>query len=1736
MSNSIVIMECGVINDSPLVKTHFGQFNWETKRCAHDISDSVITKVSVDQWEHICSKCKEYIMIEAKLDESGFLTTVIGGGVVPFHFPPTCPRELQDINAIEFFAGGFSGWTHVCRTLMRVGIPVVVKFALDVDIECAESYCQTHHVDKLLHGPSPLLGNNASCDKVFVCDDICRHDWMHITQNDRYDIAMISPPCPPWSKAAGEQGLCSKDGVLTLEVWGKLSLLRVPVVCMEMVAAMLEHEHWHVVKMFIQWCGYRIMWVKDMPLHEILPQTRNRMLLVATLVDEPLHPHRCTEWLRQDVHTLKSYQVMFDLTDDWKHHALPKPDVLDMYLDPAFLPNFRGRFGTAAKRCKRDVENFRIRLPQGIASCIMANYSFSHLLPRHVIEAKGLFGSLLLSSQGLRFFALPELIVLFGTTNSVFLPKDFRKAIHMLGNCVSIPPAALAVLNGVAFLKEGLSQVDVQELVHKVHSQRLHNGNMIAAVGDTGFYFHKRVEIGVSPTQPFHVFHRLSITSPLEEFVVVCEQGVCLHEVLKILNGSSFPAELCVVFDHQPTVRVHLPNDMQMDTADLQIQANVPSVLMLNEEYITPGASTSSCFIVLFHDKIVAFVKQRDMTIAQVHALIEDTQNEADALTVLTLMGQRLNDDLICPTCVFALPISPQWHDMTILSLIKIEPCKQLIRFSGSDQALKDTLDLFRFTGTTQMLHALGWHFVAAYDDQGHVNMDCLFLVRRAATFNAMVPDITMFIMTRFFILGINQPTLYPSSEETGIQVHLKLWNSWIWKGLIPPHMSLVPIEMIWIGLALYFKCELCIRFILHGRQINPEYALSANASSDQIAKIFLNMSLRGGAGKPEGYIDLSSTDQRSTSGHTEASDPREQFARLESFNFEHAIVAVVTQWVNGREFFLEHELDEILQLRYSEEDGMICYDGSMRSIMAFLQLMQDLHLTHEIEDLGWMMAVQFVQSYSPVTTRLLIFPRPGIEVVTAALVQSFLHVGIFFAALPTPIPSTSNSVIVRIKVWGVVVYHERLPFDSPIHLITDAWEHACHLVNESIPITVICRGRRMNPNRILGEYVHQNEEGHYYANIHLVVSLRGGGNQKEFAISQKNALATFLLKEGGDLTEIAEFSESIIKGAGPQAVESIFALKTRSAKWDGLRKLSHTLKISIPNFGKKQIDRRTAIEAKYKRDSAYLWEDLNLSEITIKESFFLNDDDSPCLQISTMNPSSTGVCLLKAQDANEWIQKSGNLSQDELAIVVIGPCPCHDASRCHRLQFPAYDATSQPIVMNGCLHNVGRKRVKVGLTKDAKIKIEDTEVISWTIYRDEVGEDAWDRFLQSPVKTTIEMALGSNTDVAFVGPPWGRSYQKDKKKCDPKDATSLQFHSRLNRDALQKILRISGVNGIYTTPKTENKQISNAYQIVWVQLSSVDLIVTASTFPNHCGIVRNSKFEGKMTKGIRFLKADFEAAFQQLKPGVVVPSLITPNYTYKITPVPLGATFEHIQKWLDLQQWKAKPLRSLSSQVWLIASDVKIEDQFAQWNGETLLVKPLLPKQNRLPVIVAGSAPKSKIHDPSPAKGLLKEDPWEQYRALNPSSATGSAAASAISPPIQRKIEGPIETKFQQQQADIQNLKDSSSKEMQAIKQNITDMQKALQSQTSNQDALRQEVTMEFQKIRHETKDQIKTLSDTFHDSLQQSLAQQDRQLMRQFDDLKELLQRPGAAKKAKATRPETAPPDEAAMEDANL
>ena len=133
----------------------------------------------------------------------------------------------------------------------------------------------------------------------------------------------------------------------------------------------------------------------------------------------------------------------------------------------------------------------------------------------------------------------------------------------------------------------------------------------------------------------------------------------------------------------------------------------------------------------------------------------------------------------------------------------------------------------------------------------------------------------------------------------------------------------------------------------------------------------------------------------------------------------------------------------------------------------------------------------------------------------------------------------------------------------------------------------------------------------------------------------------------------------------------------------------------------------------------------LDLASIVVKDGFFLNEDGSFCQQRSDVAPQSSGIGLLDACHSAPWLAHRSELSQDELAVVcvVLGRCDCSPLSEGRRIQFPAFCPQGELLVLAGCLHNLGHKKVTTATAKvDTNILTPDSAVISFTICKDEVS------------------------------------------------------------------------------------------------------------------------------------------------------------------------------------------------------------------------------------------------------------------------------------------------------------------------------------------------------------------------------------------------------------------------------
>eukprot|EP00435_Cladocopium_sp_Y103_P073841 s1005_g45.t1 len=315
--------------------------------------------------------------------------------------------------------------------------------------------------------------------------------------------------------------------------------------------------------------------------------------------------------------------------------------------------------------------------------------------------------------------------------------------------------------------------------------------------------------------------------------------------------------------------------------------------------------------------------------------------------------------------------------------------------------------------------------------------------------------------------------------------------------------------------------------------------------------------------------------------------------------------------------------------------------------------------------------------------------------------------------------------------------------------------------------------------------------------------------------IAQRNNLATFLIGEGANMSECSAFIDALLKNAGSTAIGMILSQKQSSKKLEGIVQLARTLHVKLPDVFSKSQKTLKKVHSKFSNVAKGYIDELPVEKLVLQPGFVKNADDSNCCQVAKVTPNSTGVILLKYQDASPWLSAEATLTQDELALAIIGPCQHPVKSQCQSVQLPVA-LEGEPLIVQACLHNLGAKHVILNVDEHDRIPTQESQTVAFTAYREEMSAEGWVRLTKAPVKVVLQCLLGDHSEINFLTPPWGRSFQDNGKRAQPEHAASFQFHGRIPKTAVREVLRASGTNGIYTTPKGEDKKISDEFRIVW--------------------------------------------------------------------------------------------------------------------------------------------------------------------------------------------------------------------------------------------------------------------------------------------------------------------------------
>ena len=365
----------------------------------------------------------------------------------------TSHQEYLAWNASHLFSGGYEGWLRAMCRLQQANLGF--SFSSHTSVDWSE---EVMHTWSFNHGrPYEVLPIGVDYNPVMtfngILADVSEITLLRATSHKSNLVMTLSPPCPSWSRGGRNSGLATDEGFCFLDAIQHVARTRPLLALFECSDGIEARAHWRAISAALQLAGYQKIWSQDVAIHQITGNHRTRWLAV---------------WGRKDI-TFSKLDERFLCTlprrlpwDDPRHlFSLPEEltkelslseEQMQIYGDRNLLPPAK-----RARMCE-DTTRYQIleqRVPQrgDYLPTLCASYTGQHLLQRDHLDAKGIFAALTRKDEEFSFIDPFAFVALFGTTDSIGLPVDLRKAFHQLGNAISQLHALIAIL----FAMEGVS-------------------------------------------------------------------------------------------------------------------------------------------------------------------------------------------------------------------------------------------------------------------------------------------------------------------------------------------------------------------------------------------------------------------------------------------------------------------------------------------------------------------------------------------------------------------------------------------------------------------------------------------------------------------------------------------------------------------------------------------------------------------------------------------------------------------------------------------------------------------------------------------------------------------------------------------------------------------------------------------------------------------------------------------------------------------------------------------------------------------------------------------------------------------------------------------------------------------------------------------------------------------------------------------------------------------------------
>lgn len=430
---------------------------------------------------------------------------------------------------------------------------------------------------------------------------------------------------------------------------------------------------------------------------------------------------------------------------------------------------------------------------------------------------------------------------------------------------------------------------------------------------------------------------------------------------------------------------------------------------------------------------------------------------------------------------------------------------------------------------------------------------------------------------------------------------------------------------------------------------------------------------------------------------------------------------------------------------------------------------------------------------------------------------------------------ATTDGMTITLKWHGEVLWHGRIPGTTTAAMMIMLLRIAFTPVFDVLSPRLLCDGIIFSGTETIAS-ISQDATG---VRLHVVSEQRGGGGKTNVRAAQQTALASTLLEQGYDLKDVTHAVNTCMSTFGLHRIQEVTSMPMSKGRVQGVLKLCQEANVPMKNPiklpGHQAIPGTPWDKASKKKRFDV---SLDPSEFQLVDGYFTNEDDSAISQLDRLVPQSTGICLARYHDAQAWLRESQQISSDELAVLTIGHMKPATTLPTQQVTFPCRNRDNQLVLLNGFLTQFGAKSVKISQDPNEAIATAPCQLIAFTFFKDDWSNESWQEILQSPA-TVVRRIVGQSVPVAAIQSLWGKSLKADKSSATPANASSVQIHGNLEASHVTTMLKQSGHNKLYCTPKSQDGRLDTRYRIVWVSGDVPKLAGMCSKVPHALGLVR---------------------------------------------------------------------------------------------------------------------------------------------------------------------------------------------------------------------------------------------------------------------------------------------------------